>query len=47
MNRHLISVADLSRDDALLILDTAEELARMSDRQIGRASCRERVSVPV
>ncbi len=34
MNRHLISVADLSRDDALLILDTAEELARMSDRPI-------------
>jgi aspartate carbamoyltransferase catalytic subunit len=34
MNRHLISAADLSRDDALLILDTAEELARMSDRPI-------------
>jgi len=34
MNRHLLSVADLSRDDALLILDTAEELARMSDRPI-------------
>ena len=27
MNRHLISAADLSRDDALLILDTAAELA--------------------
>ncbi len=34
MNRHLISAADLSRHDALLILDTAEELARMSDRPI-------------
>jgi aspartate carbamoyltransferase catalytic subunit len=30
--RHLISAADLTRDDALLILDTAEELARISDR---------------
>ena len=27
MKRHLISAADLSRGDALLILDTAEELA--------------------
>ena len=34
MNRHLISAADLSRDDALLILDTAGELARISDRPI-------------
>ena len=34
MNRHLISVADLSRDDALLVLDTADELARISDRPI-------------
>ncbi|HWG65680.1 MAG TPA: aspartate carbamoyltransferase catalytic subunit [Streptosporangiaceae bacterium] len=34
MNRHLIAAADLSRDDALLILDTAEELARLSDRPI-------------
>jgi aspartate carbamoyltransferase catalytic subunit len=34
MNRHLISAGDLSRDDALLILDTAEELARISDRPI-------------
>jgi aspartate carbamoyltransferase catalytic subunit len=32
--RHLISAADLSRDDALLILDTAEELAQMADRPI-------------
>ena len=34
MNRHLIAAADLSRDDTLLILDTAEELARISDRPI-------------
>ena len=34
MNRHLISAADLTRDDALLILDTADELARISDRPI-------------
>jgi aspartate carbamoyltransferase catalytic subunit len=34
VNRHLISAADLSRDDALLILDTADELARMADRPI-------------
>ncbi|WP_344587740.1 aspartate carbamoyltransferase catalytic subunit [Actinomadura vinacea] len=32
MNRHLISAADLSRDDALLILDTAEELDQVSGR---------------
>jgi aspartate carbamoyltransferase catalytic subunit len=34
MNRHLISAADLSRDEALLILDTADELARVADRPI-------------
>jgi len=34
MNRHLISAADLSKDDALLILDTAEELAQVSGRSI-------------
>jgi aspartate carbamoyltransferase catalytic subunit len=34
VNRHLISSADLSRDDALLVLDTADELARISDRPI-------------
>ena len=34
MNRHLISAGDLTRDDALLILDTADELARISDRPI-------------
>ncbi|GII26785.1 aspartate carbamoyltransferase catalytic subunit [Planotetraspora mira] len=32
--RHLISAGELSRDDALVILDTAEELARVSDRSI-------------
>ena len=34
MNRHLISAADLSRDDAVLILDTAEELASVEGRAI-------------
>jgi len=34
VNRHLISAADLSRDDALRVLDTADELARISDRPI-------------
>ncbi|QKW35215.1 aspartate carbamoyltransferase catalytic subunit [Actinomadura sp. NAK00032] len=34
MNRHLISAADLSRDDALLVLDTAEELAQIAGRSI-------------
>jgi aspartate carbamoyltransferase catalytic subunit len=34
VNRHLISAADLSRDDALQVLDTADELARISDRPI-------------
>jgi aspartate carbamoyltransferase catalytic subunit len=34
MKRHLISVADLSRGDVLLILDTAEELASLADRPI-------------
>ena len=32
--KHLISAGDLSRDDALLILDTAEELASVADRPI-------------
>ncbi len=32
MNRHLISAADLSLDDATAILDTAEELARLAGR---------------
>ena len=34
MNRHLISAGDLSRDDAILILDTAEELASIEGRAI-------------
>ncbi len=34
MKRHLISAADLTRADALLILDTAEELAQLADRPI-------------
>jgi aspartate carbamoyltransferase catalytic subunit len=33
-NRHLISAGDLTRSDALLILDTAEELARVADQPI-------------
>ena len=31
MNRHLLSAGDLSSDDALLVLDTAEELANLLD----------------
>lgn len=34
MKRHLISAADLSKNDALLVLDTAEELAQVSGRSI-------------
>jgi len=34
VNRHLISAGDLSRDDAVLILDTAEELARVEGQAI-------------
>ena len=34
MKRHLLSAADLSREDATLVLDTAEELARVADRPI-------------
>jgi aspartate carbamoyltransferase catalytic subunit len=34
VKRHLISAADLSRGDAVLILDTAEELASLADRPI-------------
>jgi aspartate carbamoyltransferase catalytic subunit len=32
--RHLLSAGDLNRDEALLVLDTAEELARIADRPI-------------
>jgi aspartate carbamoyltransferase catalytic subunit len=34
VKRHLISAADLSKDDALLVLDTAEELAQVAGRSI-------------
>jgi aspartate carbamoyltransferase catalytic subunit len=34
VNRHLISAGDLGRDDAIGILDTAEELARVEGRPI-------------
>ncbi|HVQ88748.1 MAG TPA: aspartate carbamoyltransferase catalytic subunit [Actinomycetes bacterium] len=34
MNRHLLSAGDLSREDALLILDTADELGRLADRPV-------------
>jgi aspartate carbamoyltransferase catalytic subunit len=34
VNRHLISAGDLTREDAVLILDTAAELASVADRPI-------------
>ncbi|MDQ1624952.1 MAG: aspartate carbamoyltransferase catalytic subunit, partial [Actinomycetota bacterium] len=34
MMRHLLSAGDLTREDALVILDTAEELAAVADRPI-------------
>lgn len=34
MKRHLLSTADLSREDALLILDTAEEMMKVSEGPI-------------
>jgi aspartate carbamoyltransferase catalytic subunit len=34
MTRHLLSAADLTFDDATLILDPADELARVSDRPV-------------
>ncbi|SEM45906.1 aspartate carbamoyltransferase catalytic subunit [Streptacidiphilus jiangxiensis] len=34
MKRHLISTADLTREDALLILDTAEQMAQVSARSV-------------
>ena len=34
MRRHLLSAADLTRDDALLVLDTAEEMRSLVDRPI-------------
>ncbi len=32
--RHLLSAGDLSRSDAVLVLDTAEEMARLTDRAV-------------
>ena len=34
MKRHLLSAADLNLDDALLVLDTAEELEKVSERTV-------------
>jgi len=34
VKRHLLSGADLDRDDALLVLDTAAELAQLTDRAV-------------
>jgi aspartate carbamoyltransferase catalytic subunit len=34
MTRHLLSSADLDRDDALLVLDTAAEMRQLADRPI-------------
>jgi aspartate carbamoyltransferase catalytic subunit len=34
MNRHLLSADDLSKSDALLILDTAAELGQLADRPV-------------
>jgi aspartate carbamoyltransferase catalytic subunit len=34
VKRHLLSAADLTRDDALLVLDTAEELEKVSERTV-------------
>jgi aspartate carbamoyltransferase catalytic subunit len=34
MMRHLLSAADLTRDDAIAVLDTAAELARVTDRAV-------------
>jgi aspartate carbamoyltransferase catalytic subunit len=34
VKRHLLSATDLTRDDALLVLDTAAQLAQVSDRTV-------------
>jgi aspartate carbamoyltransferase catalytic subunit len=34
MDRHLLSAGDLSRDEATMVLDTAEEMARVGDRTV-------------
>jgi aspartate carbamoyltransferase catalytic subunit len=37
MRRHLLSSADLNRDDALLVLDTAAEMRALADRPIKKS----------
>lgn len=34
MNKHLLSAADLNRDEAILVLDTAAQLAQVADRPV-------------
>jgi len=34
MKKHLVSANDLNKDDAVLVLDTAKELAVISDRPV-------------
>ena len=34
MRSHLLSASDLSREDAIAVLDTAAELARVTDRAV-------------
>ena len=34
MISHLLSAKDLDRDDAVLVLDTAGEMARLTDRSV-------------
>jgi len=34
MNKHLLSSADLNRDEAILVLDTAAQLAQVADRPV-------------
>ena len=34
MKKHLVSASDLTKDDAVLVLDTAKELATISDRPV-------------
>ena len=36
--RHLLSIGDLNRDEAISILDTAVELSRISDGQVKKLS---------
>lgn len=34
MKKHLVSASDLTKEDAVLVLDTAKELATISDRPV-------------